>query len=229
MYFNWEVFIINTETVQATLDEFRENKVMCITALSSLMGCAVVTMRKRLKAWNTHTSYNFNGSYYALDEVVRFNDCGIWEFNGIRFSRHGNLKQTVAALVNESERGLTAAELGKIIGIAPRSFLWHFRDMSGIRREKYQGQFIYFNDTQKKYRQQYQCRFNSEGQILRGYSSMAIDSEPVLILVDRIKHPDASIESCVNRLRTRCRNITVSQVRNFLQYHDLLKKTPHTG
>jgi hypothetical protein len=202
---------------------------MRISTLHSMMGCAVITIRKRLKVWNTHTSYNFNGSYYALSEVTKFNNYGIWEFNGARFSRYGNLKQTVIALINESEKGLTASELGKIIGIAPRSFLWHFRDIPGIRREGYQGQFIYFTDIEKKYRQQYQCRDRTDKQLLRGYSSMAIDSEPVLILVDRIKHPESSLESCVNRLRTRCKHITLDQVHKFLQYHDLLKKTPHTN
>ena len=199
-----------------------------IVTLCSLLGCAVITMRKRLHTWKSYTSYNYNSSYYALADVVNFDEHGLWEYKGIRFSRYGNLKQTVVSLICKSERGLTATELGKMLGIAPRSFLWHVRDIPGIIRERYHGQFLYLSAIDTIHRKQYQKRENHEMTTLGGYSDIPIDSTPILILVDRIKHPNTSIESCVNRLRASGKAITVTEVRSFLQYHGLLKKTPHT-
>lgn len=199
-----------------------------IVTLCSLLGCAVVTMRKRLHTWKTYTSYNYNSSYYALANVVNFDEHGLWEYKGIRFSRYGNLKQTVVSLVCASQSGLTASELGMMLGITPRSFLWHVRDIPGIVREHYHGQYLYLSAIDTIHQKQYQKRENRDITTLGRYSDMTIDSTPILILVDRIKHPNTSIESCVNRLRAGGKNITITEVHGFLQYHGLLKKTPST-
>jgi len=165
-------------------------------------------------------------SYYALPQVAVFDKNGLWEWNGVRFSRHGNLRQTFISLVAASQGGLSSSEVGKILGMAPRSFLWHFRDIPGIRREKSGGEFVYFSDIpQVRDRRQ---RKRNEG-LRHHMTHEAIDSTPVLILVDRIKHPDSTVESCASRLRKQGKRTNVREVRLLLEHHDLLKKTAHIG
>ncbi len=205
-----------------TLAKFRREKIMRIDDIREILGCAVVTARKRLRSWHAHTSYNHNGTYYTLPQVAVFDNNGLWEWKGVRFSRHGNLRQTFTSLVAASRGGLGSSELGKILGMAPRSFLWHFRDIPGIRREKSGGEFVYFSDIpQVRDRQQ---RKRNEGRLHR-MTHEAIDSTPVLILVDRIKHPDSTVESCASRLRKQGKRISAREVRLLLEHHGLQKKT----
>ena len=123
---------------------FRAQKVGTINGLADLLQCSVSTARRQLKQWKTHTSYNRNGRFYALPDVVRFDADGLWRYRGIGFSRYGNLTQTVVGLVRDSEAGLRAAELGNLLGLEPRSFLSAFADHAALWREKHQGRFVYF-------------------------------------------------------------------------------------
>jgi len=114
---------INDSVVRKALGTFRAQKVATINQLADRLQCSVPTARRRLKQWKTHTSYNKNGRYYVLPDVVRFDADGLWRYRGIGFSRYGNLKQTVVGLVRGSPSGLRAGELGKLLGLEPRSFL----------------------------------------------------------------------------------------------------------
>lgn len=80
--------------------EFRSAKVMTIKQLSLLFGISERNTHRHLKKKGALRSYNKNGAYYALPDVPVFNgqNGGIWQFEGICFSRYGNLAQTLAQL-----------------------------------------------------------------------------------------------------------------------------------
>jgi len=61
--------------------------------------------RRRLKDWKVYTSCNHNAGYHVLTSVPSFDEHGIWRYNGIFFSRHGNITQTIIKLVNDSSTG----------------------------------------------------------------------------------------------------------------------------
>ena len=61
------------------------------------------------------SSYSHRGGYYTLREIPEFNQFGLWSFHVAWFSRHGNLLQTTAALVEQAEAGYTAAELEMLL------------------------------------------------------------------------------------------------------------------
>ncbi len=106
---------------------------MTVVLLAAWLSCSIATARRRLKAWSTYTSYNHNGRYYTLPEIAEFDDNGLWHHQGVFFSKHGNLKQTLVHLVSHSVQGLSGAELGKLLGLQPRSFLSHFRDHPALK------------------------------------------------------------------------------------------------
>lgn len=213
---------IDDHVVRRAVRTFRAQKVATIDELTDLLHCSVSTARRQLKQWKTHTSYNKNGRYYALSDVVRFDADGLWRYRGIGFSRYGNLTQTVVGLVTGSPAGLGAGELGRLLGLEPRSFLSPFREHPALRREKHQGHFVYFAADREIFRQQKRRRM-----AMRGEAEMPSDAEAVAILVERIKHPRLSVEELVVRLKKQSVRVSAQGVQNLFAAHGLTgKKTP---
>lgn len=208
------------------LKSFRGRKVLTVEDLTRLLKSSAITARRRLKQWSTYTSINRNGRYYVLPEVAEFDEKGLWKHHMIFFSRHGNLRKTIEQLIKESEAGLSAREISERVGLrANSSFLSGFRDVSGIRRERQQGRYIYFSEEEDFYLRQKEHR---EQLLIREVRQMPPDADAVLILVDRIKRPEASIEQCARRLQKKMKHIRIEAVYALLEYHGLLKKTPDT-
>jgi AraC-like DNA-binding protein len=152
------------------------------------------------------------------------NEKGLWNYKGIRFSRFGNLKQTVIQLIKTSENGLSAAEIGALVGLNPRSFMRQFRDLAEIQREKIEGKYVYFSAIKTKYTIQKEKR---ETAISKKSLHLPSDSEATLILVDIIKHPDTTIKEIVRRLRRKKIAVNEKIIINLLGFHKItLKKTP---
>lgn len=206
-----------------TIKVFKKKKVLMIEELSELLGSSLITARRRLKQWKAHTSYNHNGRYYALPDVAKFDTHGLWRHQNILFSRHGNLKQTVIALVKDSPAGLNASQIGELVALEPRSFLSHFRNESQLRREVIEGRFVYFAPDkttrvqQKNFRQ---AQANHHADV-----RAPTDAEAVAILVERIKHSGLPIEGLTKRLHKAGYLFSPETIRRFLDSHGLLKKT----
>jgi len=209
--------------VDKTLSTFHKRKVLTVLDLASLMQCSLPTVRRRLKQWNTHTSYNHNGRYYVLPDVPRFDANGLWRWRDIFFSKYGNLTETLIALVRNSQAGLNAAEMAQLLGLSPRSFLSSFRRHPDLKREKHQGCFVYFSSDPTIHAQQ-----KDQRSTMIRRAKLPTDSEAIAILVATIKHPDLNIEELCARLKTQKYDITPDVVENLFAYHGLsVKKTPH--
>jgi len=175
------------------LKRFRSKKVLMVEELAGLLGASAVTARRRLKKWNTYTSINCNGRYYVLPEIPIFDGNGLWNYEIVFFSRHGNLRKTICELIKESEAGLSAQQISQLVGMrANSSFLSGFRDIPEVRREKQQGRFVYFFDKEAVYLRQKQRR---EELLSAKAPQLPSDADAVLILVDRIKHPGAPLNN----------------------------------
>jgi hypothetical protein len=46
---------------------------------------------------------------------------GLWNYDQIRFSKYGNLNQTIIQLINQSKSGMLADEIGQLIAYRPHS------------------------------------------------------------------------------------------------------------
>jgi len=202
------------------LDNFRRKKVITIEQLVKLLKCSAITARRRLKKWQTYTSINKNGRYYTLPQIPVFDANGLWKYQTILFSRHGNLKQTIVALIAASQKGLSAVEIAELVGlIANSSYISQFKNVPGVKREKHEGRFIYLSDRPKIYTRQKQGRRPI---------AFPTDAQAVVILVQLIKHPDIGIEQLAEYVSAQGRTIEPAIIRRFLQCHDLLKKTSDT-
>jgi len=199
-----------------------QKKVIDIENLASLLNSSIKTARRRLKLWQAITSYNKNGRFYTLAGIPDFDSNGLWEYRHVRFSQHGNLKNTIIALVNHSTAGLDAAEASDLLGISVRSFLSYRQKHADLKREKIQGRFVYFSARPKDYLQQRQLRAAMTRTIM-----LPSDIEAIAILVETIKNPHLSIDQLAVKLQKNNYRISSERIENLFSYHGLsIKKTP---
>jgi hypothetical protein len=202
-----------------------DKKVFTVTFLVGLMSCSVRTAKARLKQWNAYTSYNCNAKYHTMPEVPRFDENGIWHYDGTFFSKHGNLTQTVIHLVCTSVRGLSLQEICTVLGIPAGPVATHIRSIKALQRERIGRRVVYFSNEDALYQTQ---SIQRTQQAETSVKQLSHDVNAVCILVDRIKNPDSPIEQCTDRLRASCPGISVETVRTLLQRYGLLKKTADT-
>jgi hypothetical protein len=218
--------MVDEEKERQSLSVFRRSRIMTITQLAQHLDCSIPTVRNRLRSWKALTSYNRNGRYYALANVAKFDEHGLWKYKGVCFSRWGTLKNTVHHLVKNSPMGLDASEIGRLVGLPHRSFMAQLRNVQGLRREKVEKRFVYYADEEHSYRTQ---RTRRAEQLTAMPKNLPSDTEAIFILVDRIKHPEFSEQQCAQRLRSKGKNVSVVAIRNLLAYHGIEKKTPDTS
>ena len=201
---------------------FRSAKVLTLSELAGRLDCSPRTVQRRFDRCQILNSYNHNGRYYTLSDIPRFDADGLWHYRGIGFSRYGNLMRTVVGLVKDSQAGLSSSELGKLLGMAPRSFLWHFRDHAALKREDWQGRFVHFCSEPAVYRRQRRRR-----SVIGVAGKRPSDSVAIAILVAITKQPDLSLEQLCRYLNREGIKVNVQTISNLLAYHGLeQKKTP---
>ena len=62
------------------------------------------TAFRKLKEIPYRASYSHRGRYYTLDELIDFDQHGLWSFHDVRFSVAGTLA-TAAAMVSDAPAG----------------------------------------------------------------------------------------------------------------------------
>lgn len=213
--------MISPEVEKEVLQKFHTRKVFTVDQLKSLLHCSVPTVRNYLKIWGTLTSYNHNGRYYTLPDIPQFNEHGLWDYKNIRFSRFGTLKETVIHLIEASPHGLSAAELGALLGLDPRSFMHHYADLPQLKREKFQRRYVYLSTDEQWGAAQRAARKEAlEQQSLQQLS----DHDALRVFADFIKHPQTPLENRVTRLRRLGVSVDVHEITALLQLHGLSEK-----
>ena len=137
----------------AAVKRFQRLKVLTIEQLVGLLESSVITTRRQLKKWWAYTSFNMNGRYYTLPGIPRFDENGIWKYQGIFFSKYGTLTQTICQLIGRSETGLSAKQIAQVVEVASNSSVFsRLQSVPGIRRERQHRRFVYFSD--ERYQEQ---------------------------------------------------------------------------
>ena len=122
----------------------RKQKIATLAELMAALGTdSRRTVFRKLKQLPYRTSYSHRGRYYTLDEVTRFDGQGLWACRQIRFSAHGTLLSTAAAIVEDSPRGYFVEELDNVLHVATKDALRKLVRDVRLRREKVGGQFLY--------------------------------------------------------------------------------------
>jgi hypothetical protein len=121
--------------------------------------------------------------------------------------------------VHASEAGLTAYEAGDLIGLRPSSFLWSVHSHPEIKREKYQGRYVYLSSKSARHAEQLQNRL-----ILPQTQRLPSEYEAIAILVEKIKHPQWSVENLANKLKAKNMFIDPHVIEDLFLRHGLVTK-----
>ena len=211
-------------TVPQLLRRWRHKKVFTLAELLQSLQTSIRTVRRRLKTWQALASFNCNSRFYTLPDVPQFDEQGLWFHRAIGFSRHGHLPQTIAALVQRSPAGLTAAELGQQLRLDPRSFLWQFHQHPALQRQKYAGHYVYFAATPEV-----RTRQQTGRSAARIQPRLPVAEQAIAILVQAIQHPEASPQQLCHRLLSAYPQLTPAAIAALFAQHGLTqKKTPRS-
>ena len=100
------------------------NRVMTVRQLrQALNGRARSSVFRDLKQIDVITSYSHTGQYHALKSTARFDQHGLWFFNGIGFARYGTLKATLVELIAKAQAGMTHKELKTLLRVGVQNAL----------------------------------------------------------------------------------------------------------
>lgn len=200
----------------------RRKKIVTLEELGMSLHCSKRTVQRRLTQLKTIRSYNRNGQYYTLEEIPKFDANGLWHYRETYFSRFGNLTQTFVQLVRASQAGLTSHEAGELVGLRPSSFLWNFHNHPEIKRQKHQGRYVYFASQPARYAEQIQNRL-----IMPQPRRLPSEFEAIAILVEKIKHPQWSLEKLAKKLNVKNLRIEPQVIENLFLHHGLVTKKNH--
>ena len=137
---------------------FRGPRILTLPQLCRRLNASRSTVWRRLGELGYYSSYNHAGMFLTIDQAADFDDRGLWVHQSARFSKHGNLKQTVHHFVQLSPRGMTHAELTQCLGVRTHNTLLELVAEDQIRRERLGATFVYLARTVSRRREQVRGR-----------------------------------------------------------------------
>ncbi len=129
---------------------FEQKQCWTIDELCRSLGYAAISVRRFLKQTGYYSSFTHNSRWYTLTSVPNFNKAGLWFYDNIGFSKHGNLKQTILYFINKSPQGLSAKELAEKLSVPCFAVLNHMHKSGMVDRFKSAKGFIYLSVDEKK-------------------------------------------------------------------------------
>ena len=101
------------------------------------------TAFRKLKDLAARTSYSHRGGYYTLDELVDFDERGLWSFGEVRFSSAGTLIATAESFVSQAPAGHFGEELDNLLRVGAQDALRKLVRDRRLTRHKLASQFLY--------------------------------------------------------------------------------------
>ena len=127
---------------------------------------ATMTVHRCLSRLGYLVSYSHRGRFYTLQSIPAFNRQGLWSCRSAMFSWHGNLLETAAALVGQSDAGLTSSELEMLLQVNPKHALLQLYRRGTLERVRQGGCLVYMSaDSSERRRQKLMRKENDD---LRG-------------------------------------------------------------
>ncbi len=189
--------------------------------LDKALQYSTISIRRFLKQMGYFSSFTHNSKWYTLQPIPSFNKNGIWFFNNIGFSRHGNLKQNIIYFIDRSPQGLSAKQLAEILSTPCHAVLNHMYKSGTIERFDERSELIYLSTVPAKKGQQIK-RLQSVQRIDETHQKLSAHSA-VYVLVEYIKHPEASFVELSRAVAKKQVIATPQAITRFFQEHDLKK------
>lgn len=205
---------------------FRRNLVLDMPAiLQAFPDRSRCSIFRDLKEIGYLSSYNHAGRFFTLTDVPPFDDDGLWQHQGVFFSRHGTLKGTVRHLVQTADAGQTHHELQQRLQVRVHNTVLDLVRHNEIAREELDKLFLYVHvDSEVRFNQIAKRRQEMEQRL----PALVLGSfEIIEVLLDVIRFGEQEPERVFTRLRDKGLGVNVEQVTAVFDRYDLGKKTPH--
>ena len=135
---------------ECLLTYFNDTKIATMKQLKNMLKTnSRMTVFRKLAQLGYVSSYSHSGKYYTLKKIARFNKHGIWCHNSVLFSKHRTLKNTLNAMIEDSEEGCTATELNRILKVKVEDSLFVLTKEKNIAGKKISGVFVYLSKNPK--------------------------------------------------------------------------------
>ncbi len=200
----------------------REPVVELKALLQTLETCSRMSVFRRLSPMGYLSSYSHAGRYYVLDTTPEFDRDGLWQRQGVLFSRHGTLKETTFHLVESAEDGRTHQELRDRLRLRVQNALLELVHEKRLRRESFEAVFLYLSADEARARAQRSKRHERR--------EATVEVEPLLvveILLEVVRSarnvPDEAV--VVSRLAARGLTVVPAVVATIYERYGLGKKT----
>jgi hypothetical protein len=202
---------------------FDQKKCWAIKELTHFLNYSTISIRRFLKDIGYYSSFTHNSMWYTLHPIPSFNKKGLWFYQNIGFSKHGNLKQTIFNFVSKSPQGLTAKDLFEILLIPCHSVLNQMYKKNQIDRFNTQRGFVYLSiDNKKRQRQLHRI----QARLFTEKESGSLNAQAaVYVLVEYIKRPEASVAELSKAVEKRDVKASPGAITMLFKEHDL-KKIP---
>jgi hypothetical protein len=168
---------------------------------------------RRLSALGYLTSYSHNSRYYTLRGIPQFDQDGLWQYQGVCFSRHGSLKATVKYLVEVADAGRTHHELHVRLQVRVHNMLLDLVQSRRIGRESIAGCYLYVSADPQRASSQLSLR-RQQAEALEKPVRESPASVVIEVLLDVIQsagvRPDAA--RVAERMAARGLPVSVDQV-----------------
>lgn len=129
--------------LQLLNDLFARKRVCSFQEIVDDAGCPEITTRRDLKEIKAISSYSHQRRFLTLPTIPTFNEYGIWQFNGIGFSRYKDSLELIVNVINSSEKGLTREDIEKILGIKIFQQIQILLTRNKLNRAKVGNRYVY--------------------------------------------------------------------------------------
>ena len=160
---------------------------------------------------------------------ARFDEWGLWRFRKTCFSRHGNLPQTIQALVERASGGCTLKELERLLDTRVHNHVSRLLREGKLTRFSLGRYAVYLASEPRRQAEQWTTRQQEIAPIRVGdrpRPDVPPGLEPVTVirvLVRLLETPEASLASVARRLQAREIDVRADQIRQILDFYGLKK------
>ena len=216
------------------VDRLTQRRVERFVTLAEAFNLSTKTVQRALAKVEHLTSVNQNAAYVTLKETARFDERGLWRFQKTCFSTHGNLPQTIQALVERAPLGHTLKELEQLLDTRLHNHVSRLIREGKLTRFSLARYAVYLASDRRRQAEQWAARQQEIAPVRpvrvtdQPHLEVPPGLEPVTVirvLVRLLEASEASVASVARWLQVREVDVSAEQIRQILEFYGLKKTT----
>lgn len=210
--------------------QVQRDRVAKWTGLAEQLGCSTKTVQRALAKVGYFCSINHNGTFVTLKDIPRFDQRGLWTYQNVHFSQHGNLPQTLCRIVEQAPAGCTVQELEQLVGTHVHNHVSRLIREGKVDRFFQGRKVVYLASDPRRRKAQQQARREAEPRPAPAVGDTAVppglEAVTVIhVLLRLLETPQASVASVARGLQARNVAVRADQIRQILDFYGLKKTT----